>query len=100
MVVIAWWVTTGTLGQELLEEADMMDERPFAIGAQSFTFAQPAGHLIRWIETGFSQFMVTFALVAGFGVIIGSLLYSVLFRKFKIEWFASWKDFFIHINFI
>jgi len=96
-VVAAWWVTTGELGQNLLEEAEMMDERPFAIGAQSFTFAQPAGHLIRWIETGFSNSLVTFALVAGAGVIAGSFLYSLLFRKFRIEWFASWKDFFVHI---
>jgi hypothetical protein len=97
VVVTGWWVTTGELGQTLLEEAEMMDERPFAIGAQSFTFAQPSGHLIRWIETGFSSSLITFALVAGFGVVAGSLLYSILFRKFKIEWFSSWKDFFVHI---
>ncbi|MCF6191253.1 MAG: YeeE/YedE family protein [Cocleimonas sp.] len=97
VVIAAWWVTTGELGQNLLEEAEMMDERPFAIGAQSFTFAQPSGHLIRWIETGFSKSLITFALVAGAGVIAGSFLYSVLFRKFRIEWFASWKDFFVHI---
>ena len=97
VVVAAWWVTTGELGQNLLEEAEMMDERPFAIGAQSFTFVQPAGHLIRWIETGFSNQMLTFALLAGAGVIAGSFLYSVLFRKFRIEWFSSWGDFFTHI---
>ncbi len=97
VVVAAWWVTTGMLGQNLLEEAEMMDERPFAIGAQSFTFVQPAGHLLRWTETGFDKTMLTFALVAGFGVIAGSFLYAILFRKFRIEWFASWKDFFVHI---
>ena len=97
VVVAAWWVTTGELGQELLEEAEMMDERPFAIGAQSFTFVQPSGHLLRWAELSFDKSMLTFALVAGFGVVIGSFLYSLLFRKFRIEWFASWKDFFTHI---
>ncbi len=97
VVVGAWWVTTGVLGQTLLEEAEMMDERPFAIGAQSFTFVQPSGHLIRWTELGFDKNMLTFALVAGFGVVIGSLLYSLISRKFRIEWFASWKDFFTHI---
>jgi len=97
VVVAAWWVTTGELGQNLLEEAEMMDERPFAIGAQSFTFAQPAGHLIRWIETGFSNSLVTFALVAGAGVIAGSFLYSVLFKKFRVEWFANRGDFLTHI---
>ena len=39
VVVAARWVTTGELGHTLLEEADMMDEKPFAIGAQSFTFS-------------------------------------------------------------
>ena len=97
VVVGAWWVTTGELGQTLIEEAEMMDDKPFAIGAQSFTFAQPSGHFIRWIETGFSSSLVTFALIAGFGVIVGAFLYSVLSRKFRIEWFASWKDFAIHI---
>ena len=97
VVVAAWWVTTGELGQNLLEEAEMMDERPFAIGAQSFTFAQPAGHLIRWIEIGFSNSLVTFALIAGAGVIAGSFLYAVVFRKFRFEWFASWGDFFTHV---
>ncbi len=97
VVIAAWWVTTGELGQNLLEEAEMMDERPFAIGAQSFTFVQPSGHLLRWIELGFDKSMLTFSLVAGFGVVAGSFIYSVLFRKFRIEWFASWKDFFTHI---
>ncbi len=97
VVITAWWVTTGELGQALLEEAEMMDERPFALGAQSFTFAQPSAHLLRWVETGFSSQLLTFALIAGAGVIVGSFLYSVLFRKFNIEWFSSWKDFFTHI---
>ena len=56
-----------------------------------------AGHLIRWIETSFSNQMLTFALLAGAGVIVGSFLYSILFRKFRIEWFSSWGDFFTHI---
>jgi hypothetical protein len=97
VVVAAWWVTTGELGQTLLEEAEMMDNRPFAIGAQSFTFVQPSGHFLRWIETGFSSSMITFALVAGFGVVAGAFLYSVVSGKFRIEWFANWKDFAIHI---
>lgn len=97
VVVAAWWVTTGALGQSLLEEAEMMDERPFAIGAQSFSFVQPSGHFLRWVEVGFDRSMLTFALVASFGVIAGSFIYSLVFRKFRIEWFANWMDFFVHI---
>ena len=97
VVVAAWWVTTGEMGVELLDEIEMMDERPFAAGAQSFTFIQPSAHLLRWIETGFSSQMVTFALAAGAGVLFGSFLYSLVMRKFRIEWFSSWKDFFANI---
>ena len=97
VVVAAWWVTTGALGQSLLEEVEMMDERPYAIGAQSLTFVQPSGHFLRWIETGFSSSMLTFALVAGFGVVAGSFLYSILTKNFRVEWFANFKDFVFHI---
>ena len=97
VIVAAWWVTTGEMGVELLDEVDMMDERPYAVGAQAFTFVQPSAHLLRWIETGFSNQMVTFALCAAFGVISGGFLYSLVTGKFRIEWFSSWKDFFSHI---
>lgn len=97
VIVAAWWVTTGEMGVELLDEIDMMDERPFAAGAQSFTFVQPSAHLLRWIETGFSSQMMTFALVAAAGVMAGAFLYSLIMRKFRIEWFNSWKDFLSHI---
>ena len=41
--------------------------------------------------------MVTFALVAGCGVLVGSFLYSLVMRKFRFEWFHSWKDFLAHM---
>jgi len=96
VIVTAWWVTAGEMGVELLDELDMMDERPFAAGAQSFTFVQPSAHLLRWIETGFSSQMVTFALVAGAGVLTGAFLYALVMRQLRIEWFHSWKDFLAH----
>ena len=97
VVIAAWWVTTGEMGVELLDEIEMMDERPFAAGAQSFTFVQPSAHLLRWIETGFASQMVTFALVAGAGVLFGAFVYSLVMRKFRFEWFHGWKDFLSHI---
>ena len=97
LVVAAWWVTTGELGVSLLDEAEMMDERPYGIGAQGFTFVQPSAHFLRWIETGFSSQMLTFALIAAFGVSSGSLIYSVFTKKFKVEWFANGKDFVRHV---
>ncbi len=96
-VVAAWYLTAGSLGKAYLEEVGFMDDRPAAVGAQSLTFIQPGAHLLRWAETGFSNQWLTFALVAGAGVLIGSFLYSVLFRKFRIEWFTGWKDFANHV---
>ncbi len=96
-VVAAWWVTIGPMGQELLEEMEMMDEPPFAAGAQSFTFVQPSGHFLRWIESGFDSGLISFALVAAAGVVVGSLVYSIVARKFNIEWFSGWKDFVNHM---
>lgn len=97
VIVAAWWVTTGEMGVELMDEVDMMDERPYAVGAQAFTFAQPSAHLLRWIETGFSNQLVTFSLCASAGVVSGAFLFSLLTGKFRIEWFSSWKDFFLHV---
>jgi hypothetical protein len=31
------------------------------------------------------------------GVVAGSFCYTLVFRKIRIEWFASWNDFFRHV---
>ena len=41
--------------------------------------------------------MMTFGLVAVFGVILGSLLWSLLSRSFRLEWFVDIKDFLMHV---
>lgn len=97
VILVGWYVTAGALGQSMLEEAEFMDNRPYALGAQSFTFIQPNGHFLEWVRTGFASTFLTFALLAAAGVIVGSFIYSVMFKKFRIEWFSSWKDFFTHI---
>ena len=98
-VVAAWYITAGEMGQTLLEEVEFLDadEIPFNVGAQSMTFVQPSAHLVRYIETGFSSNIISFALALGAGVIAGSFLYSLVFRKFKIEWFISFKDVAAHV---
>lgn len=96
-VAAAWYVTAGEMGQLLIEEKEFMDDPPFAAGAQAFTFVQPAGHLIHWANGGFAMNLFSFALAAGSGVLVGAFVYSILFKKFRIEWFSGWKDFFNHI---
>lgn len=98
-VVAAWYITAGELGQTLLEEVDFLDadEIPFNVGAQSLTFVQPSAHLVRYIQTGFSSNFLSFALALGAGVIAGSFIYALIFRKFKFELFSSFKDVAAHV---
>jgi uncharacterized protein len=97
LVVIGWYVTAGASGQALLEELEFMDQRPFFTGAQSFTFIGPAGHVVQYAKEGFSSIYLTFGVALVAGVIVGSFLYTVLFRKVRIEWFVNGKDFTMHV---
>lgn len=96
-VVAAWYVTTGPMGAALMEEVDFMDERPLSVGAQSLTFVQPSAQVIHYAKQGFLPNLLTFAMAAGAGAIFGALLYSIIMRKFKFEWFTGLKDFSNHI---
>ena len=97
LVVIGWYVTAGPSGQALLDELDFMDQRPFFTGAQSLTFIGPAGHLVQYIKEGFAAIFLTFGVATVGGVVIGSFLYTLLFRKVRIEWFVDLKDFAMHV---
>ena len=97
LVVIAWYITAGSTGQTLLEELEFLDERPYAAGAQSFNFISPSAHVAQYIYQGFSPTYLSLGVVVLVGVIFGSFLYTLMFRKLRIEWFASWSDFVTHI---
>ncbi len=97
LVVIAWYITAGSTGQTLLEELEFLDERPYAAGAQSFNFISPSAHVAQYIYQGFSPTYLSLGVVVLAGVIFGSFLYTLMFRKLRIEWFASWSDFVTHI---
>jgi uncharacterized membrane protein YedE/YeeE len=70
------------------------DSRP--LSAQSFTFINPMGQTVGYGASGFDNTMLTFGIMAVAGVILGSLLWSLLSRGFRFEWFASFKDFLNH----
>ena len=93
-VVAAWYVTAGSMGQGLMEEVAFLegDEQPYGVGAQSLTFVQPAAVLIRYLETGLASRFMSFALVAGAGVIVGAFLYALVSRRLRLEWFRSLGD--------
>jgi uncharacterized membrane protein YedE/YeeE len=74
--------------------------RPAAAGplaAQSFTFINPMGQTLGYAASGFDRTLLTFGIMALAGVVAGSLLWSLVSRSFRIEWFASARDFANHL---
>ena len=95
-VALAWYITAGPHGQELLDEIEFLDQIPYDVGAQSLTFVKPSGHFYYWIQEGFSSQYISFALAAALGIIAGSFLYAIFTKGFRVEWFANLKDFVNH----
>jgi len=92
-VVGAWYITAGPMGQQWQEELMFAAQPPVQHAApQSYTFVSPAGDLARWITDGFAMNLISFGLLAAAGVILGSLLWGLISRTFRFEWFNSWKD--------
>lgn len=112
-VLAAWYVTSNIqidADGELLslsgyyDQWDMYAEtnegkpaqgRP--LSPQSFTFISPMGQTVGYATGKFAPGLLTFGVMAFFGVVAGSLLWSVLSRSFRIEWFSSANDFFTHL---
>ena len=112
-VLAAWYVTSNIRVdasgdilslQSFVQDWDLYAPadavRPAAAGplaAQSFTFINPMGQTLGYVASGFDRTLLTFGIMALAGVIAGSLLWSLISRNFRIEWFASVRDFFNHL---
>ncbi len=96
-VVTVWWLTGGAFGREVLEATTFMDNPPRGMGVQSLTFGAPTGDLWRLLLTRLDGSMITPGLVLVFGVAVGSFLYAMATRTFRIEWFNSREDFVRHL---
>ncbi|MDP2030106.1 MAG: YeeE/YedE family protein [Thiobacillus sp.] len=112
-VLAAWYVTSNVLinadGDVLSLQAYVQDwdlyapadaVRPAAAGplaSQSFTFINPMGQTLGYAASGFDRTLLTFGIMALAGVVAGSLLWSLISRRFRIEWFASARDFVNHL---
>ncbi|OOZ36108.1 YeeE/YedE family protein [Solemya velesiana gill symbiont] len=77
------------------EEGKPADSRP--LSAQSFTFVNPMGQTLGYSMSGFDAAFITFGVMALLGVICGSLLWSLVSKSFRIEWFVDLKDFLNHL---
>lgn len=95
-VVAGWWITGGPLGKEWLDWAQLEPEAPIRVAVQSYTFISPMGDAARYALQPKNLLLVNFGIMALAGVIVGSFVYAVLTRKFRIEWFVSFKDFLAH----
>jgi len=111
-VLAAWYVTSHVMVKvdgdthtlvEYVQQWDFLassdagkpaDSRP--LSAQSFTFINPMGQTLGYAASGFKHDLLTFGVMALLGVIAGSLVWSLFSRSFRIEWFASGKDFINH----
>ncbi len=72
-------------------------ERPQDVAVQSFSFINPIGQVLRYGLNNFDERFLTFGVVSVFGIILGSLLWALVSRGFRIEWFASVRDFVNHM---
>jgi hypothetical protein len=55
------------------------------------------GQAVGYALGGFNSALLTFGLMAFFGVAAGSFAWALISRTFRIEWFASWNDFTSHL---
>ncbi len=95
-VVAGWWISGGSLGKEWLDWAQLEPEAPSRVAVQSYTFISPMGDAARYALTPKNLQLVNFGIMALVGVIVGSFLYAIVTRKFRIEWFVNFKDFLAH----
>ncbi len=74
---------------------------PSGVASQSYTFINPIGEMTGFFVANNVEGMrgntITFGMMAVFGIIAGSFLWSLLSKSFRIEWFVNAKDFITHL---
>ena len=95
-VVAGWWLTGGPLGRAWKEYAEMAIDIPSRVQVQSYTFVSPMGDSLRYLLSPAKMSLLNFGVMALAGVIVGSFIYAVATRSFRVEWFASMGDFVNH----
>lgn len=95
-IVAGWYLTGGGMGVAWKEYAEMATEVPSRVQVQSYTFISPMGDSVRYLLDPKQMLLVNFGVMALAGVIAGSLTYALVTRSFRIEWFASFRDFANH----
>ncbi len=95
-VVAGWAITGSSIGRAWKEWAEMADTVPSRVEVQSYTFISPMGDSVRYLMHPSDFSLINFGICALAGVMVGSFLYALVKRSFRIEWFASVGDFANH----
>ncbi len=112
--VLAFWYVSSSAAVDLdgdvyslrgyVQDWSFLSDRPVSekpdaapLSAQSFTFINPMGQSVGYAASGFDKTALTAGLMALFGVIAGSFLWALFSKGFRIEWFASTRDFVTHV---
>ncbi|ABI57013.1 YeeE/YedE family protein [Alkalilimnicola ehrlichii MLHE-1] len=114
-IALAWLVTDNIRLQDswgdehslpgYVQEWDFVTDgeeafRPASAGGvntQSFTFIGPIAQTINYLARGADNAYLTFGVVSVSGVILGSLLWALLSRSFRVEWFVNGRDVLNHL---
>lgn len=95
-VVAGWYITGGSIGNAWKDAAQMAIDMPSRVQTQSYTFISPMGDSVRYLMEPTKLTLINFGIMTLSGVIVGSFLYAVISRSFRIEWFVNFKDFLNH----
>jgi len=87
------------------QEWDMLEDdetgkpaQASSLNPQSLTFINPVGQMFGYAKSNFDSSLLSFGLVAAFGIVCGSFLMALFTRRFSLEWFTSFSDFLHHIS--
>ena len=83
------------VGQEWDFQMEPEDLRPAEAGLlrpQGLNFMGPTARTVGWGAQGFNPTLLNVGVMMVLGVIAGSLLWALLSRTFRFEWFASARD--------
>lgn len=92
VVGLAFWVTGGSLGQAASDAAEMMNNPQQGLGLQSFTFSAPMGDVIYFLQHPTTFAVITFGVVAVVGLLLGSLISTLVRREFQWSIPHSWQE--------
>jgi uncharacterized protein len=91
-VVAGWYITGSALGSAWKEWAEFQPNPPSRVEVQSYTFISPMADVLRYLRDPANVGLINFGVMALIGVLVGSFLYALLSRTFRVEWFSNTSD--------